>query len=319
METDMGRLLFMREGYGRGEGATRNKSGGSKFAISLRGGGRGLYIEKMESKMDLDRILAGWDFSAEKPVARMVSTERGPKVQLRVDMGVLQMEPDGRPDGEKPHGYESMLAMLDDLEKKGTLGNRFEGNTGMEVQREISQYYSRMNAWMALDRTDRVFRDCEHVLDLLDWVSDLEEDDDTAWRVNQIYPYVRTAHAQAAMRLAVDGGRFSRARRVLEQAIEDIRTYYRESYGDEGEDAWKEKEPPEVEALLESLESLEGERPQTAEENLKKELDEALANQNYEVAAKLRDRLRALRGEGRPPSQKGGKPRAKPENGGGAG
>lgn len=274
----------------------------------------------MEQKnMDLDRILRGWDFSTEKPVARMVETERGPKVQLRVDMGVLQMEPEGRPDGSKPYGKESVLAYLDGEEKAGRLGERFEGEMGQEVQREVSQYYSRMNAWMALDRTDRVFADCEHVLDLLDWVQDMEGDDDTAWRVNQIYPYVRTAHAQAAMRLAVDGGRFSRARRVLEQAIEDIRTYYRESYGDEGEDDWKEKDPPEVAALKESLASLEEERPQTAEENLKKELASALANQNYEVAAELRDRLRAMRGEGRPPSQKSGKPRAKPENGGGAG
>ncbi len=33
-------------------------------------------------------------------------------LQMRLDMGVLQLEMDGRPDGSQPHGYESYLDYL---------------------------------------------------------------------------------------------------------------------------------------------------------------------------------------------------------------
>ena len=32
-----------------------------------------------------------------------------PKFQMRLDLGLLQMEMSGRPDGVRPHGYESLL------------------------------------------------------------------------------------------------------------------------------------------------------------------------------------------------------------------
>jgi len=59
---------------------------------------------------DLTHILEGWDYDPDDVRVRLVEGEDGcRKVQLRVDLGVLQMEMDGRPDGFRPEGHESWL------------------------------------------------------------------------------------------------------------------------------------------------------------------------------------------------------------------
>ena len=39
------------------------------------------------------------------------------KVQLRVDLGILQMEMNGRPDGHRPEGFESWLDYYEYLQQ----------------------------------------------------------------------------------------------------------------------------------------------------------------------------------------------------------
>lgn len=59
---------------------------------------------------DLSRILEGWQYEPEKLTVRIVKGYNGKeKVQLRVELGVLQMELDGRPDGQSPEGCQSYL------------------------------------------------------------------------------------------------------------------------------------------------------------------------------------------------------------------
>ena len=59
---------------------------------------------------DLSRILNEWRFDPESVLVRIVRGDDGrDKVQLRVDLGILQMEMDGRPDGLRPEGFESWL------------------------------------------------------------------------------------------------------------------------------------------------------------------------------------------------------------------
>jgi hypothetical protein len=54
---------------------------------------------------DITPILAGWDFDPEDAQVRIVPGDDGhDKLQMRLDLGVLQMELGGRPDGRCPHG-----------------------------------------------------------------------------------------------------------------------------------------------------------------------------------------------------------------------
>ena len=59
----------------------------------------------MADPQDIDRLLRHWPFEAGMISARLVPAEDGREVlQMRIEMGVLQMETCGRPDGEQPGG-----------------------------------------------------------------------------------------------------------------------------------------------------------------------------------------------------------------------
>ena len=63
---------------------------------------------------DISRLLQEWPYESGKIVARMVPAAEGPpKVQVRLDLGIIQMNADGRPDGSKPFGFESVLDYLE--------------------------------------------------------------------------------------------------------------------------------------------------------------------------------------------------------------
>ncbi len=60
--------------------------------------------------LDLARILEDWPYEPGQINVRIISGDDAePKIQVRLDLGVLQMNLDGRPDGVEPHGYPSYL------------------------------------------------------------------------------------------------------------------------------------------------------------------------------------------------------------------
>ena len=62
------------------------------------------------SNLDLNNLLDGWSHEPGQVKARkIVGNDGREKLQLRIDLGLIQMELQGRPDGERPFGYESLL------------------------------------------------------------------------------------------------------------------------------------------------------------------------------------------------------------------
>lgn len=63
---------------------------------------------------DLRTILDGWSYEPGKiSVRKIIGRDGREKLQTRVDLGVLQLECTGRPDGLRPHGCESLLEFHD--------------------------------------------------------------------------------------------------------------------------------------------------------------------------------------------------------------
>ena len=79
---------------------------------------------------DISHILKGWGYRPGQVTVRRITGDDGmDKVQLRLDLGLLQMEMVGRPDGKRPHGYESLLHyyqhhLEDHLKRNGTDSKR---------------------------------------------------------------------------------------------------------------------------------------------------------------------------------------------------
>ena len=66
-------------------------------------------------RRDLDDVIQGWPYDPEpgEHLAREVRARDGRKVlQVRIELGVLQLEVTGRPDGVRPHGFVTYLDYL---------------------------------------------------------------------------------------------------------------------------------------------------------------------------------------------------------------
>ena len=56
----------------------------------------------------IDELLDSWPYEAESLNVRMAKGADGRDIiQMRIDMGMLQLETTGRPDGSRPHGTTS--------------------------------------------------------------------------------------------------------------------------------------------------------------------------------------------------------------------
>jgi hypothetical protein len=61
-------------------------------------------------KRDITPLLKEWPYQPGQVNARLITDTSGAeKVQVRVDLGLLQMNAEGRPDGETPFGFQSLL------------------------------------------------------------------------------------------------------------------------------------------------------------------------------------------------------------------
>ena len=66
--------------------------------------------KRASQSKDIAPVLRGWEYEPGSINVRKISGLDGrEKIQMRLDLGLLQMEVTGRPDGERPHGCESLL------------------------------------------------------------------------------------------------------------------------------------------------------------------------------------------------------------------
>ena len=61
---------------------------------------------------DISHLLDQWEYQPGQVVVRRFKAKDGrEKIQLRVDLGLLQMNAEGRPDGKRPFGRASLLSI----------------------------------------------------------------------------------------------------------------------------------------------------------------------------------------------------------------
>ena len=59
---------------------------------------------------DLTELFEEWPFESGQITVRVIEgTDGNSRIQVRLDLGLLQMNTDNRPDGKRPHGFDSLL------------------------------------------------------------------------------------------------------------------------------------------------------------------------------------------------------------------
>lgn len=241
---------------------------------------------------DIDATLQGWEYKPGVVQARLVQAGDGRQViQMRIDLGVLQIETTGRPDGTRPHGLPTYYAYLQQqarvAERAGQAFVLGEEQC-QEADREFVQFYHRRICWLALRNYTRAVADAEHTLAFMDFVRDHSPDDEFTQAHEQYRGFVLFQRTQAAAALAVEKDDPEAAIDEIASGLEKIQAFFA-SYG-LGEEMEENGMVQQLRKMDQSLRQLHG-----IDSTLREQLAQAVANEEYENAARLRDALRRRR------------------------
>lgn len=250
-------------------------------------------------RRDMDDTIQGWPYEPEpgEVIAREVRARDGRMVvQVRVELGVLQLEVTGRPDGTRPHGFPSYLDYL--RYRASGRATSDEGKAArwtmspdhcVEADREFVQYYHRRVAWLTLQRYDKALLDADHTLALMDFVCQHGIDDDYIASHERFRGLVLFHRTQAAAALALERRKPDEAIDVVREGAERL-TSHHNRWSEEHNDSETPNQP-----LIEQLRVLEQEirKNFAVEKTLREQLEDAVAEEDYELAARLRDQIRA--------------------------
>jgi tetratricopeptide (TPR) repeat protein len=246
---------------------------------------------------DISDLLSSWDYQPGQVSARRFKGQDGKeKLQLRVDLGILQMNAEGRPDGKRPFGseswYEVQQSRLSEFRRKNKgseEGFRLDGDAIGKLQQEAIQYHHRYICFFQLKDFAAVESDCDRNLDVFEFVSRYAASEELAWALLQFTPQLLMMRARARGTALVRRRKYESAIKAIEDGIESLEEFYR---GHGREDLLEQS--GELTSLQQWLEDVRSKRPVTPMERLKKALEEAIRLEDYEKAAVVRDQMRKL-------------------------
>jgi hypothetical protein len=249
-----------------------------------------------EMSLDLNTILKDWPHeNGNIKVRKITGLDGREKLQLRVDLGVLQMEISGRPDGQRPHKCESLLEYHQKraarAEEKGQ-SYELTPEQCAELQQEGIQYYHRYLSLFQINDFAGVVRDTQRNLDLFTFVSEHTDREELSWSMQQFRPYVLMMSTRAKASILLGQGKFAEAMAEIERGRDAIADFFQQSNFPE-----LVSKSSEIAFLEDWLEEVKAKRPLSKLEIMQREMESAIAKELYERAAELRDAINVLKAQ----------------------
>ena len=249
----------------------------------------------MSETVDLRRLLAGWSYRENENLRMVRGDDDREILQVRLPLGIEQLELRGRPDGQRPYGRESAFDYhLERLAKAKSAGREEAFEVKPEECQELfdegNLYYQRYLYCFQLRRFAETTRDTERNLRLFDFVRHHAAREEDRLYLEKWRPYVVRMNAAARAMSEVGDQRFEQALRTIRRAMDQI-----ESLEELEDETFRYERKRSLQALREFVHQLERTRPRSEVEKLEQELKKAVATQEFERAAVLRDRLRELK------------------------
>jgi hypothetical protein len=254
------------------------------------------HIRSMD--FDISHLLDQWAYQPGQVVVRRFKAKDGrEKIQLRVDLGLLQMNVEGRPDGKRPSGHASLFehyrARLHRhvaAHDGSDAGFKLKPEDCARLQLEALQYHHRYICLLQLEDYPGVVRDAERNLAVFDFVNKHAESEELAWSLQQFRPQLLMVLTRARAAQSLNVNDYSLAIQQIEEGLEKIRAFCHEHARPDAAETGGE-----VQSLENWLEEIRAKRPLSRREKLERALHEAINSEDYERAAKVRDELRNLK------------------------
>ncbi len=238
----------------------------------------------MKRNLHLDRLFSDWTFDPGALNVRLIKGKDGRDViQMRVDMGILQLETTGRPDSEQYEGEESVLAYLQ-AKLLEDPDHRLSEEECSDVDREFMQFYHRRISWLRLQFYHRAVMDADHTLRLMDLSDQMSPDEEWSGTHEQYRPFVIFHRTQALALGELEENSAEEAVQAISDGLQEMQDFFTKY------DAEEHFETDElVVRLVELRETFRSEY--TVGQTLNEKLAEAVELEQYELAAKIRDEL----------------------------
>ncbi|MBN1418143.1 MAG: UvrB/UvrC motif-containing protein [Planctomycetes bacterium] len=237
---------------------------------------------------DLSPILRAWPYEPGSAVRKIDGLDGRPKLQVRTPLGIEQFEFDGRPDGLRPEGCESWLEHYRrraDAEERLSLSPEECGR----LQEEGVLYYQRYLLFYQIGEYALCVRDTARNLALAAFLETYAARDEDRESVAQYRAYILRMNAMArALDLAREGKRID-AREIIERGIREI-----EDLPEMQNPVFQFEKMRSLRALRETAGDLDKERSVKRATHLRRALEAAVRDEDYERAARIRDALRAI-------------------------
>ncbi len=248
------------------------------------------------SYIDLNAALRDWPYEPDKiSVRKILGADDAVRIQMRVELGIIQMEAVGRPDNVRPHGFESLLAYhLDRLDKhRQRTGKR----TGFLLSREeceamrieASLFYRRYIALFVLEEFDDVLADTAHSIAIFDLCREFAKHGQDRAVLEEFRPYVLMMHSRALAYRALQQGEPASALAHVNRGVLDIRAHFEAA----GKSEFIDK-AEELKILRTLAKEVEQKLPTNSVVRTRRALRAAIEQERFEEAAQLRDRLKKL-------------------------
>jgi hypothetical protein len=245
----------------------------------------------MKRKQDIDEILKQWPFDPLNVNVRLLELRHRAVLQMRVDMGILQMETSGRPDGHQFHGASTYYEYL---VRKAARNKDFalDESHCFEIDREFVQFYHRRVCWLQLKQFRNAVRDADHTLKLMDFCKQFSSDEQWTISHEQYRPFVLYHRTQAAALAHLSEDDADESTVAVERAIDEVNDglqTMRDLFVQyDAEEQFDDDE------LVQRLSQFKDELRTKYQIGLtlKEQLTKAVANEDYELASDLRDQLR---------------------------
>ena len=246
---------------------------------------------------DLKPILEDWNYRPGQTTVRKVAGLDGKeKLQLRLQLGLLQMEANGRPDGTRPYGFESLLEYFTSVIEKLKKDNKesdfqLSEQDCADIREETLQYYYRYLSLFDLGDYGNVVRDTDRNLMVFDLVKTYAKTDADKYSLEQYRPYVVMMNSRSRANIALKANDFLAAHKALQEGMEQVQKFF----ADYSQPNLAEKSE-EYRILRKEDDQLRDRLPRDPLEVLRDRLTSAVKDERFEEAARLRDKIKKFDG-----------------------
>jgi hypothetical protein len=245
---------------------------------------------------DITELLRKWEYDPSDNVRKIVAKDGKEKLQVRLPLGIEQYEVEGRPDGRRPSGHESYLDYYRELLKKhiakhkGDTGFSLDSDACGHLTEEGILYYYRYVLFFQVQDYVNTIRDTDRNIRMFDFVKKYAASDGDRVALEQYRPYIIRMNTMAKALWSVKLREYDEALRYAAGGIEDI-----ENLEEMDNPIFVYERNRSLKILRDLEKDIRKNKPLSAIERLERQLARAVRSENYERAAEIRDRIKAMR------------------------